>query len=217
MVACGAKTRAGTLCKRSGSGAGGRCKFHGGASLAGPAHPNWKDGRHSKYLPAGLAARYVAGRNDPNLIALRDEVALVDVRVGELLEAIGETGNAKLWKDAREKFDAFKGARTTGPGAIEAARAALQQVDKVLTRGLSVSATWDELRDTLDLRRKLTEAETRRMKDLHQMISIERAVALMASLIDVVKENVTDRHAQAAIVDHFRRLVGRADAPPPAA
>ncbi len=46
---CGAKTRAGTPCKRFAQQPQGRCKLHGGASLYGPAHPNWKHGRRSKH------------------------------------------------------------------------------------------------------------------------------------------------------------------------
>lgn len=46
---CGARTRAGTPCKRVARQPQGRCKLHGGASLYGPAHPNWKHGRRSKH------------------------------------------------------------------------------------------------------------------------------------------------------------------------
>jgi hypothetical protein len=45
---CGAKTRAETPCKRSPMH-NGRCCNHGGKSLAGAAHPNYKHGRYSKY------------------------------------------------------------------------------------------------------------------------------------------------------------------------
>jgi hypothetical protein len=47
---CGAKTRAGTACKRSARQPQGRCRLHGGLSLGGVAHPNFKHGRRSKYL-----------------------------------------------------------------------------------------------------------------------------------------------------------------------
>lgn len=193
-----------------------RCRLHGGASLVGPAHPNWKHGRHSKWLPKGLATKYAAAIGDPNLVAVRDEIALVDVRVGELLESIGSTGNTKLWREARSRFDAFKRAGGKGKGAVGEARAALQQLDDLLTAGLSAAATWDELRETIDLRRKLSETETKRLKDLHQMISAERALVLMNALIDVVRTHVTDRSTLAAITDGYRRLVGVSGDPTPA-
>lgn len=183
----------------------------------GPAHPNWKHGRHSKFLPKGLAARYEVAARDPDLTSLRDEVVLVDVRIGQLLESLGQTGSGRLWKEARQKFDAFKGASGKGKNAVGAARLALQELDDVLAQGLTAAATWDELRETLDLRRRLSDSETKRLKDLHQMISIERAWALLRALLIVVKDHVTDRDALAAITDQFGRLVGRPGGEIPAA
>ena len=56
---CGAKTRSGTPCKRA-PRYNGRCNLHGGKSLMGIAHPNFKEGRYSKYHPYILSgfARY---------------------------------------------------------------------------------------------------------------------------------------------------------------
>jgi hypothetical protein len=47
---CGAKTRSGGQCKKAPliGGAGQRCKFHGGMSLTGVRHPNWKHGKCTK-------------------------------------------------------------------------------------------------------------------------------------------------------------------------
>lgn len=56
---CGAKTRAGMPCKRLARQPQGRCKLHGGCSLYGIAHPNFKHGRRSRYL-AGLPPLNVA-------------------------------------------------------------------------------------------------------------------------------------------------------------
>lgn len=51
---CGAKTRAGTPCRRpAGWGTDhvgeGRCKLHGGRSLRGFLHPRYKHGRYAQY------------------------------------------------------------------------------------------------------------------------------------------------------------------------
>jgi len=47
---CGARTRNGESCKRRPNHKG-RCHLHGGKSLGGIAHPNFKHGRYSKYVP----------------------------------------------------------------------------------------------------------------------------------------------------------------------
>ena len=47
---CGAKTRLGSPCRNPPliGGAGQKCKFHGGMSLTGAAHPNWRHGKCTK-------------------------------------------------------------------------------------------------------------------------------------------------------------------------
>jgi hypothetical protein len=48
MQACGAKTRAGSKCRRR-PRSNGRCHLHGGKSLGWFAHPRYKHGHFSKY------------------------------------------------------------------------------------------------------------------------------------------------------------------------
>jgi hypothetical protein len=56
---CGAKTRAGGQCqKHSMDNGSGRCRNHGGASLRGSSHPQYKHGRRSKgYIENSRLAR----------------------------------------------------------------------------------------------------------------------------------------------------------------
>jgi hypothetical protein len=185
----------------------GRCKFHGGMSPRGPAHPSFKHGRHSKFLPKGLRKRYEEGAADPELVSVRAELSLLDLRVSELLVSIGKTGNKAVLLAIRGKLREFKNAGTKGEkAAVGIARLALQQLEDLIEGGLTAAATWDELRDTIDLRRKLAEAESRREKDMLQNISVQQAVVMMALLVKAVGEHVTDRNALNAIVSLFDRL-----------
>ena len=198
--------------------ANGRCKFHGGMSLSGPAHPNFRHGRHSKFVPKNLVDRYNESVNDPRLVQMRDELALVDLRVDELYSSIGQTGNARALKGIRAKLVEFKtvGSRG-GKGAVGAARIALQQLEELIDAACTTAATWEELRDTIELRRRISESETRRLKDMHQTITAERALALMALLVQRVKQHVTDPQALTAISSEYRRLVGGSGGEPAAA
>ena len=56
---CGAKTRSGKACQKHAMANGsGRCRNHGGASLSGPSHPQYKHGRRSKgYIENSRLAR----------------------------------------------------------------------------------------------------------------------------------------------------------------
>jgi hypothetical protein len=144
--------------------------------MAGQGPTSTRVGKHTRYLPKSLQERYDAAARDPDLVDLRDEIALLDVRIGQLLETLGDTGSPRLWREARARFDAFKAAGTQGKGSVVAARAALQAVDDVLAEGLAASSTWEELRDTIELRRRLSEAQSRRRRDNPRGQSLSRAL-----------------------------------------
>src|SRR5579871_5515650 len=88
---CGAKTRSGGSC-RQWAMPNGRCRMHGGKTPRGPALPQYKHGRYSKVLPADLAARYAEARTDQELVAFRDDIALVDARLADVLARLGQGG-----------------------------------------------------------------------------------------------------------------------------
>jgi hypothetical protein len=81
---CGAKTRtlqadgSPKLCMKPGTGAGGRCRYHGGASIGGASHPRFKHGRRSKYLVGGAQERYQDALADKRLLDIRQDVALIE-------------------------------------------------------------------------------------------------------------------------------------------
>jgi len=51
------------------------CYHHGGASLKGAAHPNFKDGSRSKYMPKFLAPAFREALNDSELLNLSESIA----------------------------------------------------------------------------------------------------------------------------------------------
>ncbi len=83
---CGASTRSGGVC-RARPMPNGRCRMHGGKSLAGVASPTWKNGGRSRYTPAGrLGERYARHLADLDYLSLTSEMALLTARVEELVE-----------------------------------------------------------------------------------------------------------------------------------
>lgn len=101
---CGAKTRSGGVCKARPM-ANGRCRLHGGKSLGGLNSPRLKTGRHSKYLPKNLLKNYQVALNDPTLLQLHDEIALVDARLAQLLQMV-DTGieSKEQWSNLQTEF-----------------------------------------------------------------------------------------------------------------
>jgi hypothetical protein len=60
---CGAKTRAGSPCKRisHGRNSGSRCNLHGGKSLSGMFHPSYKHGLYSEQVFSDTRLEYEQG------------------------------------------------------------------------------------------------------------------------------------------------------------
>lgn len=95
---CGAKTKrrnadgSPKLCQQIGTGAGGRCKLHGGASLTGAASGTFKDGRRSKYLVGAALDRFRDAMGDKRLMQIRQDVALVEVLITGLTQRLPKKG-----------------------------------------------------------------------------------------------------------------------------
>jgi hypothetical protein len=184
--------------------ANGRCRFHGGMIPTGPALPQYKTGRYSKVLPPRLRERYEEAAQDSELLVLREEIALLDARIIDLIARV-ESGEAgAIWGQANEHYLAARAAIRSGD-AVELGNA-LDALGVTIRRGQADYAAWDEIKETLDLRRKLVESERKRLVQLSQMITTEQAMVLMTAIVALVQENVTDRQALAKISDGIRRL-----------
>ncbi len=203
---CGAKTRAGAPCKKPGAGAGGRCRLHGGATPTGIASPHTVTGRYSKYLPTRLMERYADARTDAALLELREEVALVDARLADVLGRVDAGESGATWRKLGECFAKFKKAQHV-KDTVEA-MAALLELDNLITAGVSDYAAWDEVQQLLEQRRRLVESERKRQVEMQQMITSERALLLFTAISETIKKHVTDRATLSLIAADLNRLVG---------
>lgn len=89
--------------------ANGRCRLHGGKSLAGVAAPAFRHGRYSRVLPTGLADVYHRLLATDDLVALHDELALLQARVAELCARLDDGGDARaIWEEVRATVDQLR-------------------------------------------------------------------------------------------------------------
>lgn len=205
MTQCTAKSkRTGERCKRPAIVGRTVCYHHGGKIPRGPALPQYKDGRYSKLLPARLAANYERAASDADLLVLREDIALVDTRLADLLGRVDSGESGEAWRKARDAFNMLKDGLAQSDTV--AAKAGMTKLDEIITRGRSDHFAWREIGDLLDRRERLVRSERRRMVELQQMITNEQALTMMSAIVALVKEHVDDKHALAAISDGIRRL-----------
>lgn len=202
---CGAKKKNGKPCTATLINPdNGRCRMHGANSRAGIAHHNFIDGRTSRRLPARMVAAYEAAQADPNLLELRNDIALVDARLSDVLSRVDSGEAGSLWKNARDAMAQFQAAGAD----LAKAKSALAVLNDVLVRGAGDWEAWHEIGDLLDQRRRLIESERKRLTDMHQMIATERVMLLMGALANVIREHVDDKNVLNEISNDFSRILG---------
>lgn len=204
---CGAKTRSGSPCKKAPLQGRSRCKLHGGASLAGIAHPNFKGGKYSKALPTRLLEKYHAALNDPDLLSSKNEIAILDARLAELLQRLDDGPGAGLWLDCSQQADGLFAAVAVGDlGQVEAIATRIKEICRL---GQEQDRAWQEVHKTADLRRKLADSEVRRLEAAEHSITAPQVLSLSQSLLESVRRNVSDRATLAAIAADFQQLLNR--------
>lgn len=183
------------------------CKFHGGRALAGIKSMRFTDGRHFQYLPGRLLERYREARGDIDLLAMRDEIALLDARLNDLLERV-DTGEAgRLWTEARLAYAGVVGAMRSGDS--QSLVSATDRLGQALSAGQGDYAAWEEVQKTIDLRRKISEAERKRLVDMQQMVTAEEAMNLVAAIAETVKRHIHDAEIIERIATDINRLINK--------
>jgi hypothetical protein len=181
------------------------CRYHGGKSLRGLASPTWKDGKYSTVLPLGMVEAYERARSDPELIALRDELAVVDARLTALLGDITTGATADLWQDLRvawAKLEAAQRAQDTAAAATQ-----LGLLRTLIQQGAAAGSAWAEVYDAMALRRSLADTERKRLEAMQATVTVDRVLGLVTALGESVKKHVHDRAALVAITEDIATLL----------
>lgn len=183
-----------------------RCELHGGKTPVGIASPHFKTGRHSKYLPANLRGSYEAALSDPELLSLREEVALVDARLADLLQKVDTGESRDAWKQAKKLLTKYTKALTSGYVDEDELTDYLRALHDTITNAVETHQSWNQIYSVLEQRRKLVESENKRLAEMQQFITAEKAMVLIANLTDIIKRHVTDRATLSAISNDLVRL-----------
>jgi hypothetical protein len=183
--------------------------MHGGATPRGPALPQFRHGRYSKLLPAGLAERYQEMLGDQDLTSLRNDLALVSARLIEALEQIRDGISAAQVQAIRDAFERYVSLEPRIDPAHEAAWTTLRAAVET-NRGVEDdTAAWREVERLTDHKVRLVAAELRHLQAAQQTITAQQAMALAAALADAVRRHVTDPHVLGAITRDFEQLTAR--------
>lgn len=157
---------------------------------SGMNSPHFKSGRYSKDIPKRLLTRLQAAENDPDLLSIRSEVALLDIRVKEMVQRLDTGESGGLWELLRKQWAELQAANAARD--VEKLQACLAAVGRTIQKGARYESAWSELADAIDARTRIARAEHNRLLDLQQMITSQEALTLFSTVINVVMGIVTD-------------------------
>lgn len=175
----------------------GRCRKHGGTTPRGLALPQTTHGRYSKALPARMAGRYQEAMQDTELLALREDVALIDARLADVLSRVDTGESGRFWARLQVLNADLDDARQSR-NATETA-AALTALQQTIREGTADYAAWEDVRSLLDQRRRLVESERKRLVEMQQTLTVEKAMLLVGAIAGIVRSHVSDTATLRAI------------------
>ena len=184
----------------------GRCRWHGGESPSGALSATHKGRGYSLDIPQRLALRFEEALEDPELTSLGSELALVDTRLGDLLQQLENAGSPEIWESTKEIMqEALTAANRDDP--VEAA--VLLEQGLIYIRQLTgETETWSQVLKAVEQRRKLASEERKREDQLEATMTAKQAMTFVAALKIAIREEVTDEGLRLKIGDRLAQLLG---------
>ena len=157
------------------------CKTHGGAQLTAAASPQYRDGSRSQALPLRLQAQYQAAMQDPDLLSLRQDLGVLELRVTELLGRLDTGESSATWQQVQDL--GAKVASALEDGNPAAATKYLAQLQEVTGAAVAGSEAWQELRAVLRDRATLATLEQKRLLEVQGTVPVEAFLAMLGHLM----------------------------------
>ena len=153
--------------------------------------PTYRNKGRSKYLPAQLADQYLAALNDPDLLAIDKDIALVDVRMNELTATLDASDMGQLWGEALLAWRAMEAARSAGD--VPLMHVHYNKIGPLLKRAANHRYLWQDLIQTAKDLATLRLSEHRRLVDLKTMMSEGQMLQAVGLILTAVREAVLAR------------------------
>jgi hypothetical protein len=182
----------------------GRCRMHKGNAERGINHANFKHGRYSISMPDQLVGRYEAALTDEERHDLRDEIALSETKVDDLLAGMIHGESDRLWVQLRRlirRFDSAPDEKRAAP--------ILREMLRLIRRGGDEALAWEDVDRWISRKQRAVEADVRVAQVKQEMVSAEEVMALVAGILDVIRRHVEDQATRSVIAREIRALGSR--------
>jgi hypothetical protein len=167
-----------------------RCRRHGGHAKRGVEHHAFAGRGYAKDIPNRIMDRWDAARQDPELISLHSEIALVDSRIGDLFRKLRENETDVALTVIKAALDEM--ATHLDNDKPEDARGALERAKMAIESVLGEQTTWQEIYELIDLRRRSVNTELKRVQMLEGTLTQAQAQTLYLGIALVIAQEIPD-------------------------
>jgi len=201
---CGALKRNGGRCQDYMVMSNGRCRRHRGGAPRGLANPNTIHGRYSADLPSQVLLRYQAALADPELLSVRDDIALLQAAITDTL---AEIADAEASPDLNTIVDTVSRISNEWRGwEWTRMQRELDGLQDAITRRRSQKQAMRDVRELVREKAALVQQENRLLVERQQMITVEQYMVGMKALGAAVSRLIDDPIKLRLIDAEFRRL-----------
>lgn len=137
---------------------------------------------------------------------MREEIALLEARIQDLLSKCETRDSSERWKELEKAYFDLEaihtGARNIKPeDHARELKAALLHMKSLVRSGSEERANWAEISSLIEQRRRLAESEQKRLERMSQFISTTEAIGIITQVLESVKRHVAS--------PQVRRLIGQ--------
>ncbi len=193
---CGAKNKQGLPCNRKPKKGYARCFIHNGNAPKGMAHHSFKDGHTSKYkdlFPQQLSQRYQDSLSDNDLMNISKRVAILDVRLKQLIEQTEDGDYGTLYGHIMKRaYEASMLLENYKPDKEEKVFMEFkeQYIDLMLLiqSGQTQYQTWQEIKSVIGDIKSLIKTESDVELQGEKAVSIRELNDFMVLLLGVIRQ-----------------------------
>jgi hypothetical protein len=183
-----------------------RCYIHGRGGRP------IEHGRRSGSLPIRLAERYEEAIQDPALISMRENLALMDAMIGERLERMRDLPDCfELWDKALSIADEAN--RAVESGDLLAAGEAIREFASTLRAARDSDRQYEQLegqvRAMMLEQAKLSDVEIKALDRLMNFVTAKELNLVLATIVGILKEEGDPAKARDRIIAAIRNFAGR--------
>lgn len=188
-----------------------RCKYHGGSSPRGVEHPRFRGRGYSLDIPSQLGEKVLRALDDPDLISLGHEIALLDGRIGSIFENMTNLESETAFDVMREAIYDIE--RAIVEDDIDKAMESIRKGKKAIKAKNAERDGWSEIYGVIKERRQLVDTERKREEMLQGTMTARQMATFIAALQTAILEEVHDEHTRKRLALRLQFLLGLTDAP----